>query len=236
MSRLIPMVILLIALGLFFYFRLDRFMSLSALQQYHHLLKSWVTDNLWLTSLGFMSLYIIATAVSIPGGVFFTMAGGFLFGPILGTAYVVVSATIGASILFWAAKTAFADTLRNKAGQWLKRLEHDFNRNAASYLLCLRLVPIFPFWLVNIVPALLGLRTKTFIWTTAIGIIPGSLVYVLLGNSFSAVLRQGQSLDLSIIFKPVIFLPLLGLALLSLLPIVFKKAQKLNDSHHTSNP
>jgi len=219
----IPIIILLVALGLFFYFRLYRYVSFSALQHEQAMLQGWTKNHFFLTSVIFFVLYAIAVAVSIPGAAIFTIAGGFLFGPVVGSIYVVISATIGATVIFWAAKTALHDLLYRYSHGRMKVFREGFNRNAASYMLFLRLVPIFPFWIINIIPAFLRVRTSTFIWTTFVGIIPGSIVYVSVGHGIGHILKRGEQINMSIIFEPRILLPILGLAILALVPIAYKK-------------
>ncbi|HXI86985.1 MAG TPA: VTT domain-containing protein, partial [Parvularculaceae bacterium] len=150
----------------------------------------------------------------------------FLFGPWLGAALSVLGATIGASVLFLAARYAFADLLRQRAGPAIRKMEVGFQENALSYMLFLRLVPAFPFFLVNLVPAFLGVRFRTYVLGTFIGIIPGSLVYASLGDGFSAVVEKGGDIDLGVIFEPRFLLPIIGLAILALLPVVYKKLRK----------
>jgi uncharacterized membrane protein YdjX (TVP38/TMEM64 family) len=155
-----------------------------------------------------------------------TIAGGFLFGPWLASALTVVGATLGAVALFLAARYAFADYLRAKAGPAVRRMEAGFNENAMSYMLFLRLVPVFPFWLVNLVPALLGVRFATYVVATFAGIIPGTVVFALVGDGLGAVLDAGGSLNLTIIFEPRFLAPIVGLALLTLLPVVVKRLRR----------
>ena len=228
LSRIIPLVILLIALGLFFYFRLYHYLSLDALQTYRQKLLLWTTQHYFLVSLIFFLAYTLAVAISIPGATFLTLAGGFMFGPVVGSIYVIAAATIGATVIYFAAKTAFADYFRTKAKGYLNKFAEGFRDNAASYLLFLRLVPLFPFWLVNIVPGLFGVNTRTFVWTTLVGIIPGSVVYVLVGNGLGAVFDAGQTVNLSIIFKPTILVPLVLLGILSLVPILYNRWKRLH--------
>ena len=111
----------------------------------------------------FMALYATATALSLPGGAVLSITSGFLFGALWGTVAIVISATIGATILFLIAKTSFGDALRAKAGGWLDKMAAGFQENALSYLLVLRLVPLFPFFIVNLVPALLGVPLRTYV-------------------------------------------------------------------------
>jgi len=115
------------------------------------------------------------------------------------------------------------EVLRRRAGPWISRLEAGFQENALSYLLVLRLVPLFPFWLVNLVPAFLGVPLTTYVLGTFVGIIPGSFVYASVGNGLGSVFDAGGAPDLTIIFEPEILLPIIGLSLLALIPVAYKK-------------
>jgi uncharacterized membrane protein YdjX (TVP38/TMEM64 family) len=168
-------------------------------------------------------MYAVVTAFSIPGGAVMTIAGGFLFGPWLGGTLTVFGATIGATAVFLAARYALADLLRDKAGNAIRKMEDGFKENALSYLLFLRLIPVFPFWLVNLVPAFLSVPVGVYIFGTAVGIIPGTFVYALVGDGVGALLEAGQDVNLGIIFEPKFLLPIVGLAALALLPVLYKK-------------
>jgi len=135
----------------------------------------------------------------------------------------VVGATAGAVLLFLIARTALGEPLRARAGPWLSKMADGFRADAFNYLLVLRLVPIFPFWLVNLVPALLGVPLSTFALATAIGIVPGSLVYASVGAGLGVVLERGEEPDLGLLFEPAVLLPLLGLAALALLPVAWRR-------------
>lgn len=221
--RLIPLAVLLAAIAAFFAFGLHHYLSFEALRQHREQLLDLVRQHPWLAPLAFMVVYAAVIALSVPGGAVLTIAGGFLFGILAGTLYVVVAATAGATIVFLIAKTALGDALRAKAGPRIRRMEEGFREDAFSYLLFLRLIPVFPFWLVNIVPAFLGVAARTFVLGTLIGIIPGSLVFASVGNGLGAVFDAGKTPDLGIIFEPKIILPIVGLALLALLPIAYRK-------------
>lgn len=222
-TRFIPLFVLLVALALFFYFRLYEYLNFTTLEKHHLQLQQWTTQHYFLAVIGFMLIYIIAVAVSIPGVLFLTILGGFLFGPVWGVVYVVISATIGAVLIFMAVETALGKWLESKASGWVAKMEKGFQENAFNYLLILRLVPLFPFFIVNIVPALLNVRLRIFVLATFFGIIPGSFVYALVGNGLGHVFSLGQTPDLGIIFSPAILMPILGLALLSLIPLIYKK-------------
>jgi len=214
---------IIILLVLFFVTGLYRYVSLSTLHKHHQTLFDWTSQHILLAILVFIAAYIVAVAISIPGATILTIAGGFLFGIIGGSLLVVISATIGALVTFVAARTALADTLHQKVGKRLQKIEKGFRDNAVSYMLFLRLVPVFPFWLINIAAGALDVRISTYTWTTLVGIIPGSVVYVAVGNGMSEVIAQGNQINLSIIFQPVILVPLVGLAILSLIPMVYHR-------------
>lgn len=218
-----PVVLILLLLGLALYFDLPHYLSWSAFQQYHAQMKIWSKENLVLSMVVYMAIYSISVAISIPGAVILTLIGGFLFGPVIGSVLVVVSATVGALMLFFAVKYWLGDWASKQARGWVKTMQKGFAENALSYLLILRLIPLFPFWVVNIVPAILNIDAKIFTIATFIGIIPGTLVFVTLGNGVSHLLELGQKPDFSVIVSPPILLPLVGLAVLSLLPVIYKR-------------
>lgn len=221
--RLIPLGILAAGLVAFFAFDLDRYVGLDALKQHHAALKSWVAARGFSALLIFGAVYALVVAFSLPGGAVMTVAGGFMFGAVAGTVTVVISATIGACAVFLAARYAIGDLLRAKAGPSLKKLEAGFREDAFSYLLVLRLVPLFPFWLVNLAPAFLGVPFGIYALGTLIGIVPGTVVFILVGRGADAVLDKGGDIDLGIIFEPHVLAPIVGLAVLALVPVVYKR-------------
>lgn len=222
MKRYLPLLILVVILGLSFCFGLHKYLSFESLKQHREFLTQWVGENFLVACGLFTLIYIISVAASIPGATFLTITGGFLFGAVVASILVVCSATIGASLLFLAVKTAFGEALAARASGWVKKMEEGFRHNAFNYLLVLRLVPLFPFWIVNIVPALIGVRMRTFALATFIGIIPGSVVYVLVGNGLGAVIDQGGAPNLGAIFQFEILAPLIGLGMLSLIPVAYQ--------------
>jgi len=222
-GRFLPLAILLLAIVVVLASGLAEYLSFEQLKQNRSQLLDFVDRHAVLAPLLFMAIYAAVIALSIPGGAVLTVAGGFLFGIGLATLYVVVAATAGASLVFLAAKTALGDSLRAKAGPWMRRMETGFRENALNYLLFLRLIPAFPFWLVNLVPAFLGVPFPTYVVGTFLGIIPGTLVYASVGNGLGAVFEAGQSPDLGIIFRPAILLPIVGLAVLAILPVAYRK-------------
>lgn len=223
LRRLLPVVILLLGLALFLLFGLERYFSFEMLSRHHAELTSCVADNIAAAALIFVLFYALAVAFSLPIAVVITPVSGFLFGVWLGALLSVIGATLGSVALFLAARTAFYDLFRARAGATLARLEDGFRRDSFNYLLFLRLVPVFPFWLVNIVPALLGMQLGPYTLATLIGIVPGAVIYAGVGASFGTLIERGERPDFGVIFEWHILLPLLGLAALSLLPVLYTR-------------
>ncbi len=223
LRRWLPVAVLGLGFVLFFAYDLDRFIGWDALKEHRGWLVAEVDRNEALVAATFVAIYTLVVAFSIPVGAIMTVSAGFLFGTLLAATYGVVGGTLGAVCVFLAARTAFGSVLRAKAGPALKRMEAGFRESAFSYMLFLRLIPLFPFWLVNLVPAFLGVPLGTYILATLIGVIPGALVFASLGNGLGAILDAGGEPDLGILFQPEVLLPLLALAVLALLPVAFKK-------------
>jgi len=221
-GRVWPLAVIACGIVVFFAFDLDSYFTFSMLKENREWLLSQVDENRVLTVLAFITLYAAVAGFSLPGATVASISGGFLFGLWFGTAWNVIGATIGATLLFLAARTVFADILHEKAGPWLKKVEAQFQENAFSYLLFLRLVPIFPFFAVNLVPAFLGVRLSTFVITTFFGIIPGGLVYTSFGAGLGAIFDRGEEFSVSDVVTPEIVAGLVGLAVLSLLPAVVR--------------
>ncbi len=221
-ARFLP--ILLIAAGATAaLFLVKDYLSFAALQENYELLASWRDDHQILALAVFAILYTLSVAFSVPGAIWLTLIGGFLFGTVLGTITVVLAATLGALLIFLAAKTALGDTLRAKAGAWVAKMEDGFRAGEVSYLLIMRLVPAVPFFVANLAPAFLGARTWTFVWTTIVGIVPGTLVFISIGAGLGEQLSRGEKPDLGVISEWHIPGPLLGLAVLAALPLILKK-------------
>lgn len=221
--RFLPLIAIVGAIAAFFALGLDRYLTFEALRDNRHLLMTLVEDHAVLMALGFVAVYALATALSLPGGAILSITGGFLFGSILGTLWIVVGATIGATAIFVIARTALGESLRDRAGPWLKKMEDGFKENALSYLLVLRLVPLFPFFVVNLVPALLGVPLRTYILGTFIGIIPGAFVFASVGAGLGSVFDSEEGFSPASALTPEVITALVGLSVLSLVPVVYKK-------------
>ncbi len=222
-KRLIPIGVLVLGLVAFFVFDLGRFLSFEALRENRAVLLNWVDTYGVIAALVYMLIYAVAIAFSLPGGAVLTITGGFLFGSIWGTVCVVFAATTGATALFLIAKTSFGDALRAKAGPALQRMQAGFQEGALSYLLVLRLVPLFPFFLVNLVPAFLGVSLRVYVVGTFVGIIPGTFVFATVGAGLGSVFDQGGEFSAAGILTPQIITALVGLAVLALIPVVYKR-------------
>ena len=201
----------------------SRYLTYAELQTNYRALEAWRERHLALSALAYAAVYIAAVAFSVPGAVWMTLAGGLLFGVAGGAALVLVSATIGATLIFLAARTVLAGFLRRRAGGWVERMARGFRRGEISFLLIMRLVPAVPFFVANLVPAFLGARLGHFVWTTLVGIAPATLVFVSLGSGLGEQLARGERPDLGIIFEPHILGPLLGLAALAALPLLLRR-------------
>ncbi len=225
-GRRLPLLAIILAAGLFFAFGLQRYLSLDALRTNRDWIYWQVTDHLAAALAIYALIYAGIVTLSLPGATILTLAGGCMFGlwPTLGV--TVAAATLGATLLFLAARTALADLLRARAAPWLKRLSAGFRENAFSYLLFLRLAPAFPFFVVNLVPAFLGMPLRTFVLATFIGIIPGTFIYASVGAGLKTLVFSNQQFSLGEILTPQILTALIGLALLSLLPVAYKAWRK----------
>lgn len=218
--------VLIAFISTFFYFHLYHYLSFEVLKEHREQLLLWANSHFIQASLGFMGIYILMVAASIPGAVILTLAAGFLFGAILGTLYVVISASVGAFILFISVELALREWILNRATPWMRRMERGFKYNAFSYLIFLRLVPLFPFWVVNIVPALLGVSRQIFFTATFIGIIPGAFVYTSVGSGLGHAFDTSEVANFAMITDPFVLLPIMALAVLSLLPVGYRYLKK----------
>lgn len=200
--------------------------TLSALRDNRALLETRVAEHALLACLVYMALYAAATAASLPTGTVLTLTGGFLFGPWLGAGLTVLGATAGAVLIFLAARTALGDTLRARlegAGGALAAMERGFREDAFFYLLFLRLTPVFPFFVVNLAPAFLGVRLPLYAGTTLVGIFPGTLVYCFLGSGLGKALEGTAEPSLEGLVSTDILLGLGGLGAMSLLAVVVRR-------------
>jgi uncharacterized membrane protein YdjX (TVP38/TMEM64 family) len=222
-KRLLPVLILAAAAVAAYALGLNQVLSLEALRHHRAELAAFVHAHFALAALAYAGLYVVVVALSLPAGAVLTVAGGLLFGVPVAILLTVVGATLGASAVFLIARSAFGDTLRERAGPFLAGMADGFAKDAFNYLLFLRLVPAFPFWAVNLAPALLGMRLVPYIVATMIGILPGTAVFAAFGAGLGDVFDRGETVSLKSVLSPTLIAALVGLGLLSLLPIAVRR-------------
>jgi uncharacterized membrane protein YdjX (TVP38/TMEM64 family) len=240
--RLVPLLVLVLLAGAAYYLFGRSELSLEALIRNRAAIDDFVAAHRVLAVLAFIALYITAVALSVPGAAFLTVCGGFLFGLAVGASAAAIGATIGATVIFLVARTALGEPLLRRAGPRAAKLAQGFRDDAFSYLLFLRLVPAFPFFLVNLVPAFAGVGLLPFVTATALGVIPGSAVYAFAGTgldsviaaqraSHAACLASGRTdchitFDVKDILTPELIGALVALGLLALVPVLVRHLRK----------
>lgn len=224
------------SMGWFEYF------SLSSIIMHREALSTFVADNLVLGILGFILVYASLVAISFPGASLLTVLSGFLFGGLIGGIATVFAATLGAAGIFLITRTSFGEVLEKKASGFVKKLSQGFQENAFEYLLTLRLTPLFPFWVMNIVPAMLNMRLVPYVIATFIGIIPGTLAFAYIGSGLDSVIEAQEKanpgcaasgtcqIELSALITTDIIIAMVGLGLISLLPVIVKKYKSYKKS------
>lgn len=215
-SKILIIALFVIFFGCFFFFGWYKFLNLETLKANQNMLQNFVTSNYLLTVIAFVGIYILAIALQIPSASVFTLAGGLLFG-LVGIIWVNIGATLGSIISFLTSRYLFQELLNKKFTKELNSINNELNKNSTSYLFFVRLTPVLPFFLVNILLGLTNVKLIKFVWTTILGIIPGSFVYVYAGT------QLGTINSLNDIASPRIFLIFIFFGLLSLVPIIFKK-------------
>lgn len=216
--------LLLLLFCAFFYLHLYDYLSLHTVKLYELDAVVWTQTHYTAAVCLYLLVYVALIACAIPCATLLTLIGGFLFGTIA-LLYAIVGTTMGGTILFLAVRTAIGKHIAMKSTGWIKSMEHGFQRNAFNYLLMLRLVPVLPCWISNVSAGALNVPIKTFVVATMIGIFPATLIYVLAGRSLDKLLME-QTPSVNTLLSPSIFFPLLGLALLSVFPIVYKSVKK----------
>jgi uncharacterized membrane protein YdjX (TVP38/TMEM64 family) len=240
LRRWMPLVILLAALVAAYAAGLHNYLTLNAIADNRDSLIGFVKNNFAVAIVLFLLTYAAAVALSLPGASLLTILGGFLFGWLLGGVVTVVAATLGAVVIFLAARTSLGDTLAARAGPWMSRFREGFQRDAFNYMLFLRLVPVFPFWLVNIAPAVAGVPLGTYALTTLIGIIPGTFAFAVLGSGLDSIIEAQKamheaciaekgaqnctfSLDAGALITPELLAAFAALGFVALIPVIIKK-------------
>jgi uncharacterized membrane protein YdjX (TVP38/TMEM64 family) len=222
-ARLIAPIVLIVLIAALWASGLTSLLSWTSIAEYRTTLKDWTASHRLAAPCLFVIAYIVSVTLSLPQAALLTMIGGLLFGIAFGGALAVTGATIGAVLLFLIARSAFAEPMARRGGAALAKLREELKRNGFSYLLAIRLVPVVPFWLVNLAAPLCGMRLRHFALATLIGIMPTTFVLASIGAGISDVLAKGERPDLSIIVSPPVLGPLLALAALSLAPVLWRK-------------
>jgi uncharacterized membrane protein YdjX (TVP38/TMEM64 family) len=240
LRRLVPLLILVALAGLAVAQGWHRYLTLATLAKRHEMLQAFVAANhVWAVA-AFVGLYAAVVALSLPGGAILTVTGGFLFGWLIGGIAAVIGATTGATLVFLAARTALGEPLARSAGPWLAKFKQGFKEDAWSYLLFLRLVPAFPFWLVNLAPALLDVPLRTYVLATAIGIVPGTFAFSVVGSGLGSVIEAERAahaaciaargpgncpfaLHLKSLVSPGLLAAFAALGLVALVPVAVKR-------------
>lgn len=186
--RLLPLILLAAVAGLIISQGWHNLISFRQLAMNQQALQAWIGENLIGALAVYAAIYVVVVALSLPGGAVLTVAGGLLFGWLLGGVVTVLAATLGATAIFLIARSSVGEPLAARAGPWLNRFRAGFQESALSYLLFLRLVPVFPFWVVNLAPALLGVGLRQYVIATALGIIPGTFAFAFAGAGLDSVL------------------------------------------------
>tara|TARA_R110002110_G_scaffold117021_41_gene289302 strand:- start:868 stop:1611 length:744 start_codon:yes stop_codon:yes gene_type:complete len=206
-------------------FTLRDYLSFDALRDNREALIAFRDSNYLVTAMGFIAIYVLIVAFSLPGATVATLTGGFLFGTALGAVFNVTAATLGAIVIFQAARMGLGETLKARmdaADGLVARVKRGIDENQWSMLFFIRLVPAVPFFVANLIPAFLAVPLYRFAISTFFGIMPGAIVYTSVGGGLGAVFARGETPNLGIIFEPHILFPILGLCALSLLPVAIK--------------
>lgn len=223
-ARHIPLLVIL-SVAVVGFFTLGDYLTFETLRDNREALLAWRDGHYWVMAAAFVAIYIVIVAFSLPGAAVASMTGGFLFGLFAGTVFNVVSATIGASAIFLAARWGLGEALTSRLESsegTVRKLKDGLRENEISVLFLLRLVPVVPFFVANLVPALVGVKFRNFLLTTALGIIPGGIVYTWIGVGLGGVFDRGETPDVSLLWEPFVIGPIIGLCILAALPIVFK--------------
>jgi uncharacterized membrane protein YdjX (TVP38/TMEM64 family) len=223
LSRLVAPAILVALAGVVWWSGLLDHLSWSTVAREHASLAAWVAANRPLAACLFLVIYIVSVTLSLPHAGLLTVTGGVLFGTLIGGVLAIAGATIGAVLLFLIARSAFAASLARRGGTALAKLREELQSNGFFYLLSLRLVPLFPFWLINLAAALCGMRLGAFALATLIGIMPVTFVFASIGAGLGGVLSAGTPPGFGLVWSLPVLGPLLALSVLSLTPLIWRK-------------
>ncbi len=247
-GRWLPLIAIAGLMALVFAMGWHKFLSFKVIGLNYEALQAFIAENLLVALLLYMGIYIAVVALSLPGGLIMTLSGGLLFGWQIGAPATIIAATIGATLIFLIAKSSVGETLAARAGPWVGKLREGFQENALSYLLFLRLVPAFPFAIVNLAPALLGVPLRTYVIGTFLGIIPGTAAYSFVGAGLGSVVeaqnkiynacvaQKGENaceytIDVSALVTNDLIIAFAALGFVALIPVAYNWYKKRNGGH-----
>jgi uncharacterized membrane protein YdjX (TVP38/TMEM64 family) len=238
LRRLMPVAVIVAMIGLAYALGLNRDISFEMLIRHRAEIDRFIAQHGVAAVAGYIGLYIVVVSLSLPGGAILTVTGGFLFGPLVGSIAACLGALAGATVIFLIARSAAGEFLTRRAGPFVARLAEGFRADAFNYLLFLRLVP-FPFWLVNLAPALFDVRLSTFLAATAIGILPATVTFAVFGAGLGSVIAAQEAqynvclasgrtdcsvdFDLSRVLTPTLLGALAAFGILALVPVFAKR-------------
>lgn len=223
-KKLLILLIIILVLAAIRLTGVHKYLTFENLQKQKDILQNYVDGNYLLAIIIFILVYAVSVAFSIPGATILTLTGGLVFGTILGAIYVNIGATAGAIGVFIFARYLLGEKLQEKYKDKLAKFNSEIEINGYSYLLTLRFIPIFPFWMINLFAGLTKIPLKTYAWTTAVGILPGSLVYTYTGNQLNTINSLKDILSWNILLAFVL------LGLLALIPTILNHIKRRNKS------
>jgi uncharacterized membrane protein YdjX (TVP38/TMEM64 family) len=240
LARWLPVFVLVAIIAVAWASGATRYLTLASIAEHRDTLKSYVDANFVPALAAYMGIYVVAIALSLPGGALLTVLGGFLFGWLTGGMAAMAAAAAGATVIFLIARTSFGAILAEKAGPRVRKLAQGFRDDAFSYMLFLRLVPLFPFWLVNIAPALFNVSLAVFFTATLIGIVPATMAFAILGSGLDSIIAaqreayqaclQAQpdagckfALDAGALITPQLLAAFAALGVVALMPVIWKR-------------
>ncbi|MDT8272231.1 MAG: TVP38/TMEM64 family protein [Desulfomonilia bacterium] len=229
-KKIALLIIIALTIGLFYYLDLGKYLTLENLKENRDLLQNYYSSHTLIFIVSYIVIYTVQTALSLPGAAILTLAGGAIFGAIMGTVWVNIGATTGAVLAFLLARTLLRDWVVKKFGRQMETLDKGLSESGMSYLLFLRLVPIFPFFLVNLACGITGLPLKTYILGTMVGILPGSFVYANAGASIASIDTMGD------VASPRVLVSFALLGLFALIPTAYKKIKASRQSRTQTEP
>jgi uncharacterized membrane protein YdjX (TVP38/TMEM64 family) len=252
LRRLCPVAAVAVAMVVVYAGGWHREVSLENLIRHRASIDVFIDEHYAMAVGAFIAIYVVAVAMSIPGAVLLTVSGGVLFGWLVGGIATIVGATVGATVIFEIARTACGGSLGRRVGPRLGKLAEGFRANAFSYLLFLRLVPLFPFFLVNIAPALVGVSLRTFVAATVIGIIPATFAFAMFGAGLDSVIAAQESVfraciaagradchldfDRSAVITPELVISILALGVVALVPVIVRRWRSVADAGPARGP